>query len=47
MMLMGKRCIDLGYSFIWPSGKTPYMIDSNGDIIEITVRDYIPYINID
>ena len=23
------------------------MIDSNGDIIEMTVRDYIPYINID
>ena len=47
VMSMGKRCIDLGYSFIWPSGKTPYMIDSNGDIIEMTVRDYIPYVNID
>ena len=47
MMSMGKRCVDLGYSFIWPSGKTPYMIDPNGDIIEMTVRDYIPYINID
>ena len=46
-MSMGKRCVDLGYSFIWPSGKTPYMIDPNGDIIEMTVRDYIPYINID
>ena len=47
VMSMDKRCIDLGYSFIWPSGKTPYMIDSNGDIIEMTVRDYIPYVNID
>ena len=47
VMSMGKRCIDLGYSFIWPSGRTPYMIDSNGDIIEMTVRDSIPYINID
>ena len=47
VMSMGKRCVDLGYSFIWPSGKTPYMIASNGDIIEMTVRDYIPYINID
>ena len=47
VMSMGKRCVDLGYSFIWPSGKTPYMIDPNGDIIEMTVRDYIPYINID
>ena len=47
VMPMGKRCVDLGYSFIWPSGKTPYMIDPNGDIIDMTVRDYIPYINID
>ena len=47
VMSMGKRCVDLGYSFIWPSGKTPYMIDPNGDIIDMTVRDYIPYINID
>jgi len=47
VMSMGKRCIDLGYSFIWPSGKTPYMLDSNGNIIEMTVRDYIPYVNID
>ena len=47
VMSMGKRCVDLGSSFIWPPGKTPYMIDPNGDIIEMTVRDYIPYINID
>ena len=47
VMSMGKRCVDLGYSFIWPSGKTPYMLDSNGNIIEMTVRDYIPYVNID
>ena len=47
VMSMGKRCVDPGYSFIWPSGKTPYMLDSNGNIIEMTVRDYIPYVNID
>ena len=47
VMSMGKRCVDLGYSFIWPSGKTPYMLDSNGNIIEMTVKDYIPYVNID
>ena len=44
---MGKRCVDLGYSFIWPSGKTPYMLDANGNIIEMTVKDYIPYVSID
>ena len=47
VMSMGKRCVDLGCSFIWPSGKTPHMLDSNGNIIEMTVKDYIPYVNID
>ena len=39
---MGKRCVDLGYSFVWPTGKTPVMLDPNGNIIEMTVKDYIP-----
>ena len=47
VMSMGKRCVDLGYSFIWPSGKTPYMLDANGNIIEMTVKDYIPYVSVD
>eukprot|EP00435_Cladocopium_sp_Y103_P055641 s3204_g18.t1 len=47
VLSMGKRCLYLGYSFIWPSGKDPYMIDCNGDIIEMTVKDYIPYVSLD
>eukprot|EP00435_Cladocopium_sp_Y103_P043537 s2505_g12.t1 len=47
VLSMGKRCLDLGYSFVWPVGKNPYMIDGNGDIIEMTVKDYIPYVNLD
>eukprot|EP00435_Cladocopium_sp_Y103_P013926 s811_g3.t1 len=47
VLSMGKRCLDLGYSFVWPSGKDPYMIDCNGNIIEMTVKDYIPYMNLD
>ena len=44
---MGKRCVDLGYSFVWPAGKTPFMLDSNGNIIEMAVKDYIPYVSVD
>ena len=44
---MGKRCVDLGYSFVWPTGKTPFMLDPNGNIIEMTVKDYIPYVSVD
>ena len=44
---MGKRCMDHGYSFIWPSGKEPYMVGQNANIIKVTVKDYIPYICMD
>ena len=47
MISMGKRCVDLGYSFVWPAGKTPFMLDSNGNIIEMAVKDYIPYVSVD
>eukprot|EP00435_Cladocopium_sp_Y103_P045227 s435_g12.t3 len=47
VLSMAKRCLHLGYSFIWSTGKDPYMIDSNGNVIEMTVKDYIPYVNLD
>eukprot|EP00435_Cladocopium_sp_Y103_P068234 s172_g31.t1 len=47
VLSMGKRCQDLGYSFLWPSGKNPYMLDSDGNIIEMIVKDYIPYVSLD
>ena len=39
VLSMGKRCLDLGYSFVWPSGKSPYMLDADGHIIEMIVKD--------
>ena len=30
---MRKRCMDHGYSFVWPSGKDPYLLDKNANII--------------
>ena len=47
VLSMGKRCVDLGYSFVWPTGRTPFMLDPNGSIIEMTVKDYIPYVSVD
>ena len=44
---MGKRCMDHGYSFVWPSGKDSYLVDKNANIIKITIKDYIPYISLD
>ena len=45
--MMGKRCVDLGYSFVWPAGKIPFMVDPDGNVIEMTVKDYIPYVSAD
>ena len=41
---MGKRCMNEGYTFVWPPGQTPFMIDKNGMRINMVVRDLIPYI---
>eukprot|EP00435_Cladocopium_sp_Y103_P035503 s1011_g9.t1 len=30
VLLLGKRCMEQGYSFAWPSGREPYMINSEG-----------------
>ena len=38
----GKRCMDMGYSFVWMQGKNPHWICPNGMIVELEVRDNIP-----
>jgi len=45
VLSMGKRCLDQGYTFVWPAGKDPFMIDQNDMVI--TMKDHIPYISID
>ena len=46
VMSLGKRCMDEGYSFIWPERRLPYLIAPNGRKIPLIVRDYIPYISL-
>lgn len=45
VLTMGKRCLEHehGYSFVWPAGKNPYMIDKDGNFISMNVKDSIPY----
>eukprot|EP00435_Cladocopium_sp_Y103_P024953 s934_g6.t1 len=47
VLSMGKRCMEQGFSFVWPSGKDPFMIDNDGYVVKMKVKDHIPYINID
>ena len=37
--------MEQGYSFIiWPSGRDPCMVNSDGDKIKMEVSDLIPYV---
>ena len=46
VMSLGKRCMEEGYSFVRPSGKMPFMITKNGERIDLTIHDNIPYIDL-
>ena len=46
VMSLGKRCMGEGYSFVWPSGKMPFMITKNGERIDLTIHDNIPYVDL-
>ena len=46
VLSVGKKCMEQGYSFIWLSGRNPYMMDDNGECTPLTVRDNIPYIKL-
>ena len=47
VLSMGKRCLEQGFTFVWPSGKEPFMIDKNGLMIKMKVKDHIPYFSLD
>ena len=34
-----------GYSFYWPAGTSPYLIDPNGQKIDLEVDNYVPFIS--
>ena len=44
VLSLGKRCMEQGYTFVWPNGREPYMINSKGDKIKMEVHDLIPYV---
>ena len=41
---VGKRCMSMGYSFHWPSGKHPFFVCPDGMIVEFDVHGDIPYL---
>ena len=43
---VGKRCMKQGYSFIWPAGEMPFLIDHNANKVPLSVHDNIPSVKI-
>ena len=41
---VGYRCIELGYSFFWPNGATPYFVNPENKRIYLEVRERMPYL---
>ena len=44
VMSIGRRCMTMGYGFVWRPGRNPFMITNTGKRIHLEVIDYIPYL---
>jgi len=44
VMSIGRRCMTMGYGFVWRPGRNPFMITNTGKKINLEVIDYIPYL---
>ena len=44
VLSVGKRCMDMGFSFHWPNKEFPYFIRPDGRTILCIVEDYVPYV---
>ena len=46
VLSVGLRCVDEGFDFIWRGSlrENPYMVRPDGKMIQLEVRDYVPYL---
>ena len=44
VLTVGYRCMELGYTFIWPTNQEPYFVRLDGMIIHLAIENYIPYL---
>ena len=43
-LTVGYRCMEMGYTFIWPTGQKPFFIRPDNMIVHLTVENNIPYL---
>ena len=44
LLSVGFRCMELGYTFVWPPGQDPYFILPDENVVYLEVIDNIPYL---
>ena len=44
VLSVGQRCMDMGYTFVWPSGSAPYFVLPTGEFLYLEVQENIPYL---
>jgi len=44
VLTVAYRCMEMGYTFVWPTSQEPYFIRPDGMIIRLKVVNYIPYL---
>ena len=44
VLSVGKRCMEEGYSFHWPSGRNPYLVSPDGKRHDLDVDNMVPYL---
>ena len=44
LISIGKRCVEQGYTFIWPAGDLPVLREPGGKEIVLDFLDNVPYL---
>ena len=46
VLSVGLRCVEDGFDFVWRGSKNekPKLVSPDGKVIELEVRDYVPYL---
>ena len=44
VLIVGYRCMEMGYTCVLPSGQAPYFVRLDGAIIHLIVQGYTPYL---
>ena len=44
VLTIGKRCQEERFSFYWPAGEAPYMVNPAGETAQLEIINNIPYL---